>query len=156
MNQDYYATLNVGRNASEKDIKKAYNRLSKQLHPKFNKEEGAKANFKHIAEAYDVLGDATKKAEYDKQGDSFTDVGFDKRYDSGHYDKGFNIYEYMMIKFMGLETWMKIAIVVVLAILVAIAIAFVKMILPFVIIGGIIWVVLKFLGRDVTEQKSLN
>lgn len=157
MNQDYYATLNVSRNASEKDIKKAYNKLSKQLHPKFNKEADAKANFKPIAEAYDVLGDATKKAEYDKQGDAFTDVGFDKRYDTGHYDKGYSMYELLLIKFMGLEMWMKIAIVAILAILVLIAVRIIKFVLPFAIIAVIIWLVLKYLGREVKEEpKSIS
>lgn len=62
MSKDYYAILGVPRDADEKTIKKAYRTLSKEHHPD---KGGDEEKFKEIAEAYSVLGDANKKAEYD-------------------------------------------------------------------------------------------
>jgi DnaJ-class molecular chaperone len=69
MPRDYYEVLGVPRNASEADIKKAYRKLARQHHPDRNagdKEAGAK--FKEVQDAYDVLGDTTKRAQYDQFG----------------------------------------------------------------------------------------
>jgi molecular chaperone DnaJ len=64
---DFYSVLGVQRNASAKDIKKAYRKLAQQLHPDTNAgDEAAETRFKEVSEAYDVLGDEQKKAEYDK------------------------------------------------------------------------------------------
>lgn len=64
--KDYYAVLGVSRNASEEDIKKAFRKLAHQYHP--DKEHGDEKKFKEINEAYQVLGDAKKRAEYDRFG----------------------------------------------------------------------------------------
>jgi len=64
--KDYYATLGVDPSADEKTIKTAYRRLARKFHPDMNKEEGAENRFKEAAEAYEVLGDAKKRAEYDQ------------------------------------------------------------------------------------------
>jgi molecular chaperone DnaJ len=70
---DYYDVLNVPRNASEKEIKKAYRTLTKKYHPDICKEEGAEEKFKEINEAYSVLSDPQKRAQYDNMGhDAFT------------------------------------------------------------------------------------
>jgi curved DNA-binding protein len=82
MAKDYYKTLGVPRDANEKDIKKAFRRLAKQYHPDTNPNNpSAEAKFKEINEAYEVLGDATKRAQYDRFGPDFAQVanGFNAR-----------------------------------------------------------------------------
>lgn len=76
--KDYYALLGVEPDADDKAIKTAYRRLARKYHPDVSKEAGAEDKFKEVAEAYEVLGDATKRAEYDelrryggRQGQSF-------------------------------------------------------------------------------------
>jgi molecular chaperone DnaJ len=66
--RDYYEILEVQRNASEEEIKKAFRRLARQYHPDVNKEKGAEAHFKEINEAYEVLGDPQKRRVYDRFG----------------------------------------------------------------------------------------
>jgi len=68
-NNDYYRILNVSRNASEKDIKKAYKKLAKKYHPDFNQgKKDAENKFKDCSEAYQVLSDPEKKKQYDMFG----------------------------------------------------------------------------------------
>lgn len=67
--KDFYKTLGVPRSASADDIKKAYRKLALKYHP--DKNQGNKAaedKFKEITEAYEVLGDSSKKAQYDQFG----------------------------------------------------------------------------------------
>lgn len=64
--KDYYKTLGVEKNASEEDIKKAYRKLAHQYHP--DKKGGDEAKFKEVNEAYQVLGDKKKRAQYDQFG----------------------------------------------------------------------------------------
>lgn len=66
MAQDYYKTLGVERGASAEDIKKAYRKLAHQHHP--DKQSGNEAKFKEINEAYQVLSDDKKRAQYDQFG----------------------------------------------------------------------------------------
>lgn len=66
--KDYYQTLGVARDASADDIKHAYRRLARKYHPDLNKEAGAEERFKEVGEAYEVLGDAEKRAAYDDVG----------------------------------------------------------------------------------------
>ena len=61
--KDYYKVLGVPQSAPEKDITRAYRKLAKQYHPDAN--PGAEDRFKEISAAYDVLGDPTKRKEYD-------------------------------------------------------------------------------------------
>lgn len=70
MSKDYYQILGVPRNASEEDIKKAYRKLAMQYHPDRNpgKETWANEKFKEINEAYGVLGNSDKRAQYDRFG----------------------------------------------------------------------------------------
>jgi molecular chaperone DnaJ len=65
---DLYNILEVDRNATQDEIKKAYRRLSKKYHPDVNSENGSEDKFKEIAEAYEVLSDENKKSNYDRFG----------------------------------------------------------------------------------------
>ena len=64
---DPYATLGVKRDAAEADIKKAYRKLAKELHPDRNKDNpAAAARFSKVTQAYDILTDKDKRARYDR------------------------------------------------------------------------------------------
>ena len=67
--RDYYEVLGVPREADAGAIKKAYRKLAMQHHPDRNQgDAGAETKFKEAAEAYDVLGDTEKRAQYDRFG----------------------------------------------------------------------------------------
>ncbi len=65
---DYYALLEVSRDASADEIKRAYRRLALQLHPDTNPDPAAAERFKEIAQAYEVLSDPEKRQRYDRFG----------------------------------------------------------------------------------------
>jgi molecular chaperone DnaJ len=65
-NKDFYATLGVSKDASAADIKKAYRKLARDLHPDRNPEDAsAEKRFKEVGEAYGVLSDAEQRQQYD-------------------------------------------------------------------------------------------
>ena len=66
--RDYYEILGVDKNASEAEIKSAFRKLAKKYHPDVSKEPDAQEKFKEIGEAYSVLSDKDKKAQYDQFG----------------------------------------------------------------------------------------
>src|SRR3954469_7641462 len=69
MPRDHYEVLGVARDASEADVKKAYRKLARQYHPDRNPgDKTAAAKFKEVQDAYDVLSDKTKRAQYDQFG----------------------------------------------------------------------------------------
>ncbi len=73
---DYYEVLSVPKSASKDDIKNAYRKLALQYHPDRNKSPDAEEKFKEISEAYAVLSDDEKRAQYDQ----FGHAGIDSRY----------------------------------------------------------------------------
>ena len=73
MAKDYYQTLGVSRTATKDEIKKAYRRLAHQHHP--DKSGGDEGKFKALNEAYQVLSDDSKRAQYDQFGDNFDQAG---------------------------------------------------------------------------------
>ncbi len=79
MATDYYEALGVARDASEADIKKAYRRLARELHPDANPgDAAAEERFRDVALAYEVLSDPHKRQRYDRFGaDGVTGAGGD-------------------------------------------------------------------------------
>ena len=72
---EHYDTLGDPRTADEKEIQKAYRNLARKYHPDVCKEPGAEEKFKSINEAYSVLSDAQKRAQYDNMGhETFTNA----------------------------------------------------------------------------------
>src|SRR5687768_16456148 len=74
--KDYYATLGVGRNATDDEIKKAFRKLARQYHPDVakNKKE-AEVKFKEINEAHEVLSDPEKRRKYNELGANWEQGG---------------------------------------------------------------------------------
>lgn len=87
--RDYYEVLGVGRDASEREIKKAYKRLAMKFHPDRNPgDKAAEASFKEAKEAYEILTDTDKKAAYDQFGHAGVDPNRGGGYGGGQGDFG--------------------------------------------------------------------
>ncbi len=69
--KDYYKILGVSRDVSKDDLKKAYRKLARKYHPDVSKEANAEAKFKEVGEAYEVLKDPEKRAQYDQFGSNY-------------------------------------------------------------------------------------
>lgn len=83
---DYYKVLEVEKNSSDEEIKKAYRKLAHKYHP--DKKGGDENKFKEINEAYQVLSDKTKRTQYDQFGQTFDGAGGGAN--SGAGQEGFN------------------------------------------------------------------
>ncbi|XP_074571781.1 uncharacterized protein LOC141828282 isoform X3 [Curcuma longa] len=81
MGVDYYNVLEVGRSASDEEIKKSYRKLAIRWHPDKNPNEkaAAEAKFKEIAEAYDVISDPKKRTIYDQYGEKGLNASCDSQ-----------------------------------------------------------------------------
>jgi curved DNA-binding protein len=66
--KDYYARLGLAKDATPEDIRRAYRQLARKYHPDVSKETDAEAQFKEVAEAYEVLKDPERRAAYDAVG----------------------------------------------------------------------------------------
>lgn len=96
MGKDYYNILGVNKNASQDEIKKAFRKKAHEFHP--DKKSGNEAKFKEANEAYQVLGNEKKRAQYDKFGSAFEHgqagggfSGFEGFRDFSDFSEGFNI-----------------------------------------------------------------
>ncbi len=88
---DYYEVLGVSRRDSEEEIRKAFRRKAMEFHPDRNKDPGAEDKFKEVNEAYQVLSDAKKRAQYDRFGHAGVNAGggFDRPFDGFDVFGGF-------------------------------------------------------------------
>jgi len=101
MQKDYYNVLGVNKGASQDEIKKAYYKLAHQFHP--DKKGGDEGKFKEINEAYQVLSDKDKRAQYDRFGTTFNGAGSNNTQGFGGFN-GANVnWEDMMGGFGGIE-----------------------------------------------------
>ncbi len=66
--KDYYEVLGISKGSTDKEIKAAFKKLAKKYHPDISKEENAEEKFKEIQEAYAILSDSQKRAQYDQFG----------------------------------------------------------------------------------------
>ncbi len=96
MGKDYYNILGVGKGSTQDEIKKAFRKKAHEYHP--DKATGNEAKFKEINEAYQVLGDAKKRSQYDQFGSTFEQAknqggfaGFDGFRDASGFANGFNV-----------------------------------------------------------------
>jgi len=96
--RDLYEVLGVSRDATEDDIRKAYRRLAREIHPDVNQDPQAEEHFKEIAGAYEILSDPEKRARYDAfgtgggpAGQPFTDISdiFEMFFGQGGFGGGF-------------------------------------------------------------------
>ena len=69
---DHYSVLGVSRDATAEEIKRAYRKLARELHPDVNPDPAAQERFKEVSTAYEVLSDAEKRQMYDLGGDPFS------------------------------------------------------------------------------------
>lgn len=94
--KDYYKILGVSKDATDDEIKKAFRKLAKANHPDAQQDENAKKQaeikFKEINEAYSVLSDKTKRAQYDRFGSNFEQAGFGSQ--GGYYSNGFGGFDF--------------------------------------------------------------
>ncbi|MDA2990899.1 MAG: DnaJ domain-containing protein, partial [Actinomycetota bacterium] len=75
MARDYYGLLGLSRNASDAEIKRAYRKMARELHPDVNPDEQAQQLFKEISVAYEVLSDPEKRRIVDLGGDPLESAG---------------------------------------------------------------------------------
>ena len=93
--RDYYEVLGVSKNATDDELKKAYRKLAIKFHPDRCKDPDAKDKFQAISEAYEVLSDKSKRAQYDQFGFNGPSMG------GGFNSSGFNPFDLFRAHFGG-------------------------------------------------------
>jgi molecular chaperone DnaJ len=83
--KDFYKELGVSSDASADDIKRAYRKLARDLHPDTNSDPNAAERFKAVSEAHSVLSDPAKRKEYDETRRLFAGGGFGRRFNGGNF-----------------------------------------------------------------------
>lgn len=89
MARDYYGLLGVSKGASDSEIKRAYRKLARELHPDVNPDEAAQAQFREIGVAYEVLSDPEKRRIVDLGGDPMESAGAGNGFGGGFGGAGF-------------------------------------------------------------------
>ncbi|MDO4912307.1 MAG: molecular chaperone DnaJ [Lactobacillus sp.] len=98
--RDYYDILGVSKDASDSEISKAYRKLAKKYHPDINHEPGADEKYKEVNEAYEVLHDSQKRAQYDQYGKAGAQ-GFGGAGAQGFSGQGFGDFSDIFSDFFG-------------------------------------------------------
>ena len=89
MARDYYGLLGVSKGANDSEIKRAYRKLARELHPDVNPDEAAQAQFKEVTAAYEVLSDPEKRRIVDLGGDPLEGAGAGNGFGGGFGGAGF-------------------------------------------------------------------
>ncbi|MBR6163305.1 molecular chaperone DnaJ [bacterium] len=99
MSSNYYEVLGVDKNATKEEIKSAFRKKARVLHPDVNKAPDAEEKFKELGKAYETLMDDNKRATYDRYGeDGLKDAGFNTQ---GPFDFGFGGLDEIFSSFFG-------------------------------------------------------
>lgn len=99
MAADYYALLKIRRDATQDEVKRAYRRLARELHPDVNPDPETQERFKEITQAYEVLSDTDKRRMYDMGVDPFAASAAGAG--AGPFGAGFNPLNDLLDQFFG-------------------------------------------------------
>lgn len=131
--KNYYEILGVPEDASQAEIKSAFRKLAKKYHPDISKDSNAEEKFQKVQEAYNVLGDAEKREQYDRYGADY--VGTPQ---VDNYYNGFSRVDVQLTRFSDLHWWQKL-------LLILGGILLVWLFLVIVVVGIVVYVVFQII-----------